>query len=364
MVPTCSSPIAARGAAPRVPLAARAPPRPAQAHDARRLGMGGIMLSEVSRLGDAERRLPRRAEAGPERRGLQPIPLPLGLIQVLADPPESIPTNPNFNVFEIANLIAARRTRSSSSSPRSCRATSSSTSPEPARRRPGRAAAPVPRRRRSATASRSAVAEPRVRHANVFVGVRPQADGRITLDLDRRAPGGARRGRAVPAQHDLRHRATRRRPRPRSRSRAARRCRSCRPRRARRRPAPGRLRPLRRRAAQVPARHRALAAPTRGASPPATRSSARRTPIDGRLRVRTSARRPNPGSTPEGVGGRRGRRVVRQPVRDRPRRQRPRHDDHLGAHGPRPLRPTTRPRTTNVRTDGSRATSSTRASSR
>ncbi len=77
----------------------------AQSYDARRLGMGGIIVSEVS--GSATQNVAYRAVPRPGRNiaGYNAIPLPLGLIQYFADPPEFDPKNENFNVFEIANLI-------------------------------------------------------------------------------------------------------------------------------------------------------------------------------------------------------------------------------------------------------------------
>jgi hypothetical protein len=68
--------------------------------------MGGVLLSEVSQSSTqnvAYRAVPR-ATGG--LGGYRSIPLPLGLIQVLANPPETDSDNPNFNVFEIAQLIA------------------------------------------------------------------------------------------------------------------------------------------------------------------------------------------------------------------------------------------------------------------
>jgi hypothetical protein len=77
----------------------------AQGVDARRLGMGGIVVSDISgstTQNVAYRAVPPPAGGGP---GYRSIPLPLGLIQVLADPPETDTDSPDFNVFELANLI-------------------------------------------------------------------------------------------------------------------------------------------------------------------------------------------------------------------------------------------------------------------
>ncbi len=77
----------------------------AQAYDARSMGMGGIVVSEVtgsSALNVAYRAVPRHAGA----LGYNTIPLPLGLVQAAANPPELDSSNPNFNVFEIASLVS------------------------------------------------------------------------------------------------------------------------------------------------------------------------------------------------------------------------------------------------------------------
>jgi hypothetical protein len=74
--------------------------------EARRLGMGGVLLSEVSQSSSqnvAYRAVPT-GSAG--LAGYSAIPLPLGIVQVLIDPPEFDSANPNFNVFEIARLIS------------------------------------------------------------------------------------------------------------------------------------------------------------------------------------------------------------------------------------------------------------------
>ncbi len=86
-------------------VAAIAGPAAAQAFDARRLGMGGIVVSEVS--GSATQNVAYRAVPKPGKSfaGYNAIPLPLGIIQYFADPPEFDPDNPNFNVFQIANLL-------------------------------------------------------------------------------------------------------------------------------------------------------------------------------------------------------------------------------------------------------------------
>ena len=83
-----------------------APAARAQVSDARRLGMGGILLSEDRQSAIqnvAYRAVPRTNDPTDAYKS---IPLPLGLIQVLANPPEFDPKNPNFNIFQIMGLIA------------------------------------------------------------------------------------------------------------------------------------------------------------------------------------------------------------------------------------------------------------------
>jgi len=72
--------------------------------DARRLGMGGVIVSEVS--GSATQNVAYRAV--PRSHGLggnNTIPIPLGLLQLIVDPPEFDSDNANFNAFELANII-------------------------------------------------------------------------------------------------------------------------------------------------------------------------------------------------------------------------------------------------------------------
>jgi hypothetical protein len=67
--------------------------------------MGGVVLSEMagsSQQNVAYRAVPRGSGGV---LGYNSIPLPLGLIQVLANPPETDTNDPNFNVFELVNLI-------------------------------------------------------------------------------------------------------------------------------------------------------------------------------------------------------------------------------------------------------------------
>jgi len=76
------------------------PPVGAGSFNGRRLGMGGVMLSEYSEA--QTRNVSFRAV--PRGKVHTSIPLPLGIIQVLASPPEFDPDSPDFNPFEIADL--------------------------------------------------------------------------------------------------------------------------------------------------------------------------------------------------------------------------------------------------------------------
>jgi len=83
-----------------------ASPAFAQVPEARRLGMGGVLLSEVSQSSSQNVAYRAVPTGTPGLAGYSSIPLPLGIIQVLSDPPELDSSNPNFNVFEIARLIS------------------------------------------------------------------------------------------------------------------------------------------------------------------------------------------------------------------------------------------------------------------
>ena len=87
-------------------LCAVARPVFAQVPEARRLGMGGVLLSEVSQSSSQNVAYRAVPTGSPGLGGYSSIPLPLGIIQVLIDPPEFNSSNPNFNVFEIARLIS------------------------------------------------------------------------------------------------------------------------------------------------------------------------------------------------------------------------------------------------------------------
>jgi len=75
----------------------------AQTFSARRMAMGGVILAGggtgSSSANVAYRGVPAVANSG------WALPLPIGLIPLLADPPELDPDSPDFNVYELANLL-------------------------------------------------------------------------------------------------------------------------------------------------------------------------------------------------------------------------------------------------------------------
>ncbi len=75
----------------------------AQTFSARRMAMGGVVLAGGGPGSDganvAYRAVPREPQSG------WTLPLPIGLVPVLADPPELDPDEPDFNVYELANLL-------------------------------------------------------------------------------------------------------------------------------------------------------------------------------------------------------------------------------------------------------------------
>ncbi len=74
----------------------------AQTFNARRMAMGGAILSGSP--GSDAANVAYRAVPHPPRSGWN-VPLPIGLIPVLVDPPEFDPDKPEFNVYELANLL-------------------------------------------------------------------------------------------------------------------------------------------------------------------------------------------------------------------------------------------------------------------
>jgi len=73
----------------------------AQSFDARRMGMGGVVLGG----GPAGEAANVAYRAVPSASKNVNIPLPLGLIPVIADPPTFDSSNPDFNVFRLADLL-------------------------------------------------------------------------------------------------------------------------------------------------------------------------------------------------------------------------------------------------------------------
>ncbi len=75
----------------------------AQTFSARRMAMGGVILAGggagSSGANVAYRAVPRAPNS------CSVLPLPIGVVQLLADPPEFDPDNADFNVYELANLL-------------------------------------------------------------------------------------------------------------------------------------------------------------------------------------------------------------------------------------------------------------------
>jgi len=74
----------------------------AQMLNARRLGMGGVATSDNG----ASRSANIAFRAVPKGEGYGSIPLPLGLLQLAGDTPEFDPDDPDFNIFEILDLVS------------------------------------------------------------------------------------------------------------------------------------------------------------------------------------------------------------------------------------------------------------------
>src|SRR5262249_3515924 len=83
-------------------VAALATDSAAQTFDARRMGMGGVILAGA--LAAAAANVASRAVPPAASRSLE-VPLPIGLIPVLADPPSFDPNDADFNAFQLANLL-------------------------------------------------------------------------------------------------------------------------------------------------------------------------------------------------------------------------------------------------------------------
>jgi hypothetical protein len=82
-------------------LAAACGPAAAQTFSARRMAMGGVVLGGSDGAGSnvAYRAVPDATN------GARNFSLPLGLIPVLADPPQLNPHKPDFNIYDLANLL-------------------------------------------------------------------------------------------------------------------------------------------------------------------------------------------------------------------------------------------------------------------
>ncbi len=78
-------------------------PAAGQVLDARRMAMGGVMLSGGG-PGSEGANAAYRAVPAPAGDALR-IPLPIGLVPVLQDPPVWDPDDPDFNGYELANLL-------------------------------------------------------------------------------------------------------------------------------------------------------------------------------------------------------------------------------------------------------------------
>ena len=84
-----------------VALALSARDAAAQSYSARRMGMGGVVLGGSGAVGSnvAYRAVPANASS------VHSISLPLGLIPVLSNPPQFDSSQPDFNIYELANLL-------------------------------------------------------------------------------------------------------------------------------------------------------------------------------------------------------------------------------------------------------------------
>jgi hypothetical protein len=74
----------------------------AQMLNARRLGMGGVATSDNA----AARSANIAFRAVPKGHGYGSVPLPIGLLQYASDPPTFDSDDPDFNIFEILNLVS------------------------------------------------------------------------------------------------------------------------------------------------------------------------------------------------------------------------------------------------------------------
>jgi hypothetical protein len=75
----------------------------AQTFSARRMAMGGVILAGGGAGSSGANVAYRAVPKAPSSRWT--LPLPIGLIPLLADPPEFDPDHPDFNIYELANLL-------------------------------------------------------------------------------------------------------------------------------------------------------------------------------------------------------------------------------------------------------------------
>src|SRR5437773_8784165 len=75
----------------------------AQSFNARRTGMGGVLLPGGGLGGESDnvayRAVPRSTAQSFD------VPLPIGLIPLIKDPPTFDSNDPNFNVYDLANKL-------------------------------------------------------------------------------------------------------------------------------------------------------------------------------------------------------------------------------------------------------------------
>jgi hypothetical protein len=75
----------------------------AQTFSARRMAMGGVILASGGAGGSGANVAYRAVPRAPS--SFRALPLPIGLVQLMADPPEFDPDSRNFNIYELANLL-------------------------------------------------------------------------------------------------------------------------------------------------------------------------------------------------------------------------------------------------------------------
>lgn len=75
----------------------------AQTFSARRMAMGGVIMASGGAGSSGANVAYRAVPRAPSSRWA--LPLPIGLVQLAADPPEFDPDSPDFNIYELANLL-------------------------------------------------------------------------------------------------------------------------------------------------------------------------------------------------------------------------------------------------------------------